>query len=200
MESGEQYRNKILWGESSYENKTHAELLEALKLKDVRITSLEETNKKLIEALWYQKSENLMLKELVRGLPMNMFLRDENDVFIEVSDHYCETAGCAREDIIGTDWKQFLPTHLQSQHQVNNEILKEQKEKIKEYGDIQHFVNAKNEEFYLKTIKIPFWDNCILGVSMDVKNILEKDILDLVNMEEELRNSLFQFWFFQDRI
>jgi PAS domain-containing protein len=43
-----------------------------------------------------------MLKELIHSLPINMFLRDENDIYLEVSDRFCEIANCSREEIIGT--------------------------------------------------------------------------------------------------
>jgi len=136
-----------------------------------------------------------LLKKLIKAIPMPMYVKDIDGVFIECNDRFCKLAGLNREDIIGNKLHSFFDKHaVREIKKVEMDLLKTggHKEFELELTDAQG--NKKEFAFYKETFTTVNEIAGLICVMVDItmKNLLEDQLrkANEILREQAIRDGL----------
>ena len=132
------------------------------------------------------RRSELLNRSLVEHIPLRIFVKDRDSVYVSCNTLYAHDLGVEPEQIAGKDDFAFFPRELAEQYRADDQTvitsgtLKDTDEKFQVAG----------EERWVHTIKVPYRDQ--QGGVHGVLGIFD-DITERKKMEEELRRSEERF-------
>ncbi len=133
-------------------------------------------------------SEN-KYRTLIDKLPMNVFLKDTNSVYLSCNQRYADSLAIKPEDIIGKNDFDFHPANAKNYQDGDKMIITS--------GETHDFIESfveNGKEIFIHTIKTPVYNNAgeltgVLGIFWDIT--AEKEAQqELILKEKEQREML----------
>ena len=136
-------------------------------------------------------SEN-KYKTLIDKLPMNVFLKDTNSVYLSCNQRYADSLGIKSEDIVGKNDFDFHPDNAQIYQSGDKVIMVS--------GETHDFVESfidNGREIFIQTIKTPVYNDAgeltgVLGIFWDItaEKEAQQEIILKEKEQREMLNSM----------